>query len=247
MSLELNFIDRLKFHLVHNRKTQLTVGTALFLLNVIWLGPFLNAGKVSPLYYLLFPFVLSLFQFTSTPLLRGLGIYRYYSHFLLGYLPGKSKQELHTGTSFDYFLHLKWSDRGVKSRDYIFGELIQGLLNLIKEVEEGRLPLELNIVATSYFFSNRSLEKLGFRQTSATLFNRLNVLLNFLDIFWMYSFSRNKLVFPNLLKVKKIEILAGELLEEKETLKQIKRRFEQKRNRLDLPLTDNSDEVHGKI
>jgi hypothetical protein len=204
-----------------NKTAQFLVGFFLCLLLLLFWGFLMKMAESSVWYYGLLPLFLSFAQFSLTPMLRSIGIYRYYSDFLLVYNPKKTKYELHAGTSFDYWLHLRWNDKGAKSRNYIFGQMVLGLLNIIKEVEQGILPDKLKIVATSYFFSERSIRRLGFESKKASLFNRINLLVNFLDIFWMYSFSQNKLSMPNLFKANKFEISAHDLVLQKEKLTHI--------------------------
>ena len=72
---------------------------------------------------------------------------------------------------------------------------LEGLLKLIKLIEN-KLLETVNIIGTSYFFSERTLNNLGFQIEKATLFYRINLFINFIDLFWMYSLSKGKVTIP---------------------------------------------------
>ncbi len=176
----------------------------------------IEAGTTSPYYYFLFLFYIPIGQFSSTPIFRLIGIYKYYSPMLIGYMPNKIQIDLHSGSSFDY-LFIMWKYRsGNETRNKLFIYYIEGLLHLITEIESGEIPKSVSIIGTSYFFNERTIKKLGFDEKKPTLFYRLNLLINFIDIFWMYSLSKNKIGFPNLLAAKKLSI-SGEALIAKRT------------------------------
>ena len=83
---------------------------------------------LGPWFILLFPFIISIFQFGSTPFFRLTGIYKYYSPMLLVYNPNPKTYDLHNGTPFDYFFVMKRKDAGAKARYQILAYFVQGLL-----------------------------------------------------------------------------------------------------------------------
>ena len=176
----------------------------------------IEAGAKSPYYYFLFLFYIPILQFSSTPIFRLIGIYKYYSPMLIGYLPNKIQIDLHSGSSFDYLFIMRKYKSGNETRNQLFIYYIEGLLHLIRKIESGEIPKSVSIIGTSYFFNERTIKKLGFDEKKPTLFYRLNLLINFIDIFWMYSLSKNRIGFPNLLAAKKLSI-SGEALIAKRT------------------------------
>ncbi len=177
----------------------------------------IELGADFPLYYLLFPVYLPVGQFCFTPLLRLAGIYKYYSPMLLGYLPNQSQIDLHSGGSFDYlfvFAFGKNDHRPIGRQIMCFH--LEGLLHLIQLVETGGVPGSVVISGTSYFFNERTARKLGFSTEEASLFYRINLYMNAIDLFWMYSVSQGRVALPNLGKAKMLKTTGNDLVRHKE-------------------------------
>lgn len=98
---------------------------------------------------------------------------------------------------------------------------LEGLIRLIRLIEEKNIPASVNIIGTSYFFSERTLSNLGFQTEKATLFYRVNLFINFIDLFWMYSLSKGKLAIPAIWDAKKATITGDALLSQKTKLEGI--------------------------
>jgi len=92
---------------------------------------------------------------------------------------------------------------------------LEGLLNIIALIENKRIPASVNIIGTSYFFKERTLNNLGFQIEEATLFYRLNLFINFIDLFWMYSLSKGKIAIPTVWDAKKATIIGETLMTQK--------------------------------
>jgi hypothetical protein len=137
---------------------------------------------------------------------------------LLGYMANDAKIDLHSGTSFDHLFVLRKYPLGTPLRNRILLFHLEGLLQLIRLIEEKRIPESVNIVGTSYFFNDRTLTKLGFQIEKASLFYRINLFINFIDLFWMYSLSQGKLAIPTLWDAKKASIQGNQLVESKPKL-----------------------------
>jgi hypothetical protein len=95
---------------------------------------------------------------------------------------------------------------------------LEGLLNLIQLIEDKRIPASVNIIGTSYFFNDRTLHNLGFQLEKATLFYRINLFINFIDLLWMYSLSKGKLTVPAVWDAKKATITGDALIVQKSKL-----------------------------
>ncbi len=95
---------------------------------------------------------------------------------------------------------------------------LEGLLKLIQLIEDNRIPVSVNIIGTSYFFNDRTLTNLGFQLEKATLFYRINLFINFIDLLWMYSLSKGKLAIPSVWDAKKASIKGDILLLQKSKL-----------------------------
>jgi hypothetical protein len=174
-----------------------------------------------PLFYLLFFVFIPIAQFSATPIFRLTGVYKYYSPMLLGYMANKQQIDLHSGGSFDYLFVLRKFRKGAEIRNEILKYQLEGLLRIITKIEQGEIPPTVNIVGTSYFFSERTLNKLGFEPKKPSLFYRINLCVNFIDLFWMYSLSRGKLTIPRVWKALKTYASGEDLLSARQKISEL--------------------------
>ncbi len=192
------------------------IQSILFLLLGIFLGIVIIAeGNDQPLFYLLFILYVPSSQFLFTPMYTLTGGYTYYSPMLLGYMANDKQIDLHSGTSFDHLFVLRKVKSGTPLRNRIILYHLEGLLNLIQLIEDKRIPASVNIIGTSYFFNDRTLHNLGFQLEKATLFYRINLFINFIDLLWMYSLSKGKLAVPAVWNAKKASITGDALIVQK--------------------------------
>jgi hypothetical protein len=185
----------------------------------------IEQAYINSAYYLLFFVYLPVGQFSLTPLFKLTGVYRYYSPMLLGYMPNTTLIDLHNGGSFDYLFVMRSQQGGVPFRNRILAYHLEGLLHLIAQIEAKKLPDTVVICGTSYFFSERTMTKLGFRSVQPSAFYRLNLLVNAIDLLWMYSLSQGRLAMPKIWDAKKATIVGGELVLRKELITQLHRKL----------------------
>jgi hypothetical protein len=198
------------------------IESIFFLLIGLILAVFIiEKGYSEPLFYLAFIIYVPISQFLFTPIYKLTGGYTYYSPMLLGYMANEKLIDLHSGTSFDYFFVLRKYQSGTPLRNRIMMYHLEGLLKLIQLIEEKHIPASVNIIGTSYFFSERTLSNLGFQIEKATLFYRVNLFINFIDLFWMYALSKGKLAIPAVWDAKKAKITGDTLLAQKIKLEKL--------------------------
>jgi len=203
-------------------KTSQWIISLAFLLLGLFLAIFIiEQGSENPLIYAAFILYVPISQFLYTPLFKLTGGYTYYSPMLLGYMVNEQQIDLHSGTSFDYLFVFRNQRAGVSLRNKLLMYHCEGLLNIISQIENKRIPESVQIVGTSYFFNERTLQKLGFQIEKASLFYRANLFINFIDLFWMYSLSRGKLSFPALWDAKKAAIKGDKLVAQKKHLEML--------------------------
>ena len=162
-----------------------------------------------------------LLQALSTPLMALMKVYKYYSDLLIVYNPNQNNYNIHGGTGFDYFFFLSRKDFGLTARKKILRSYLEGLYNIILDIEKGVIPDTVRVYGTSYFFSRATAERFGFTVTKPDFFTRFNLFFNFLEFLWMHSFARGRLKIPNVLKVKKAEIEGKDLVEQKDHIKRV--------------------------
>lgn len=195
---------------------QWVVAIILASIGVLVIIAFNKALELHALYILTFFIVIPIFQFCFSPLLTLLGAYNYLSPMLLVFGASDKKYDLHNGTSFDYLSVMRHIPSGRKVQTTILAYFIEGLLAIIQKIEHGDLPPTVNITGTSYFFSERTAEKLGFEITKTNWFLLVNLFFNIIDLCWTYSYSQGKLSFPKIWKAKSIQTTGAELVKRKE-------------------------------
>ena len=175
----------------------------------------IELGYAHPIAYLLIIFYVPIGQFSFTPFFTLLGVYRYYSPMLLGYTPSDAQVDLHSGGSFDYLFVMRKYKSGIEWRNKLLLFQLEGLKKIIQLIEDKVVPESVNLVGTSYFFSNRTVQRIGFELTEPSLFYRINLLINFLDLLWMYSLAQGKWSIPKVWQAKKVQITGQKLVEHK--------------------------------
>ena len=181
----------------------------------------IESGYSQAIFYLLLIIYVPVLQFTFTPFFKLIGVYSYYSPMLIGYMANDQQIDLHSGGSFDYLFVMRKYKAGVQLRNSLLMYHLEGLLNIIELIENKKLPESVNIIGTSYFFNERTLNKLGFEIKKPSLFYRINLFVNIIDLTWMYSLSKGKLSIPKIWNAKKASILGKELIEKKKLIEEI--------------------------
>jgi hypothetical protein len=86
---------------------------------------------------------LRLVRFATTPLLRWLGYYTYYSPMFFT-MPTPTTLEIHLGTSYDFFHHNP-------SPRLMMRYLAEGLVNLCEAIEKGQVDRHWLVKGTVYY------------------------------------------------------------------------------------------------
>ena len=181
----------------------------------------IEKGYSHPILYLLFLIYIPIGQFSATPFFRLANIYKYYSPMLLGYMSNDTQIDLHSGGSFDYLFVMSKYKSGIDFKKKLLIYHLEGLICLIKLIENKKIPTTVNIIGTSYFFNDRTLNKIGFEIEKPSLFYRLNLFVNFIDLLWMYSLSQGKLSVPKIWNAKKAIISGNQLIENKKVIEEL--------------------------
>lgn len=188
----------------------------------------IEKANAQPLFYSLLLFYVPVAQFAFTPLFRLTGVYRYYAPMLLGYMANNRQIDLHSGSSFDYLFVMRRYRAGIETRNRLLMYYLEGLISLVRQIENNDLPDTIKIVGTSYFFKDRTLQKLGFELVDPAFFYRLNLLVNVIDLTWMYSLSQRKFSVPPLWNAKKATVTGLQLLQNKQRIAELYRTLQAK-------------------
>ena len=173
-----------------------------------------------PYSLLLIPIIKPIGHFAIAPLLRLVGWLHYYSPMFI-VIKSNRTLEMHNGTAFDYLLNMRWRQKGVPAKKKIMLYYLNGLMQIIKEIESKKLPHEINVIGVSYFFNQKTATKIGFTIERVGIVRRLLFFVDYVNLFFMYSYSRGRLTFPNVLKVKKVKISGEKLLNSKDIINRL--------------------------
>lgn len=167
---------------------------------------------------LAWPLAVSIWQLAVTPFCRATGIYLYHSPMLKATFRGPKVWEIHGGTLWDWLVLFRFDDRGSGAARKVMRWYLEGLLDIAARVERGEIPGAVEVTGTSWFFREETARRLGFEIRPAGFRLRFNLLLNALDLWLTYSFTRGRLTVPSLLDVKQAVIRGEELVRRKDEL-----------------------------
>ena len=161
-------------------------------------------------------------QFFGAPIAKLSGLHKYLSPMLLVNLPSDKKYEIHNGTTFDYLMVMNNVKSGPEFSKKMLVYYLEGLLKIIEKIETNELSENLLIQGSSYFFSDRTAKKLGFTLSKTNIAIKINMLVNYLDLIWMYSLSQGRLTFPNLINMQTVSVTGKHLVMNKAKLNELR-------------------------
>jgi hypothetical protein len=150
----------------------------------------------------------------TTPLLRGLGVYRYYSPMLFT-VPLPSFTELHLGTSYDFLL------RSESPRSTL-AFLAEGLLGLCGAAERGEIAPHEVIEGTVCFLSEPTLRRFGFQTRFPGPIHFLLVLANYPELSLLQSIAKRCFAPVRLSRVRRVSTTPERLLQQKPILEELR-------------------------
>ena len=134
----------------------------------------------------------------------------------------RSLLDLHNGTSYDYLLKMRKIRPGGVWKRTMLVYYLEALLAIIRQMESGELSPKVAVRGSSYFLSERTATRLGFKTGSTSMAEKVNIVLNYLDLVWMYSLSEGRWVWPNLRNIKTVNIQGHDLILQKAYLSELR-------------------------
>ena len=191
-----------------NKILQWIIALIMFLVMFVLFTIWMKIVVENPLICFSIFIVVPLCQFLSTPFFKLIGLYNYLSPMLLVFGASDKKYDLHNGTSFDYLFVMQKYKPGKEFRGKIWDYYIIGLLKIIEKIENKSLSENVVVRGSSYFFSDRTAKRLGFKLSKTNMFEKC-----------MYSLAPGKIAFPRLNNIKTAEIKGTDLVANKAKLK----------------------------
>jgi len=167
---------------------------------------------------------LRLVRFLTSPFLRWIGYYHYYSPMFFT-MSTWTALEIHLGTSYDFLKQENLCPR------LILRHAAEGFVNLCTAVENGQVDRDQVLKGTLYYFNDSTLHRFGFEFRSPSLIHWLLFLQNYLEACLLKIISKKKIDLIHLGKVRRVRVTAGKLLEHKTKFEIYLRQFEKNKNR----------------
>jgi hypothetical protein len=123
--------------------------------------------------------------------------------------------EIHNGTIFDYLGNMRWEHRGIIATKITMIYYLKGLLTLIEAIENKKISDNIAVTGVSYFFSEKTAKRIGFTIKKAGYIKRFLFVLDYINLFLMLIYSKGRIAFQNINRLKKVEITAGKLVKSK--------------------------------
>ena len=200
---------------------QWIISIILFVLGMGIMAPIM----ARPYGLLLLPIIAPILNLVTVPLMRLIGFYKYLNPYVISTVQTDEKYDLHNVFTFDYLVNFKWADRGKKAQKILLGHYFKALLTIIDRIENQQLSPNVTITGNSYFFSDRTADKLGFTVTKGSWFWIINSSLQFIELTYLYSFSQGKWSMPKFWKVKQAQIVGSDLVLKKELIQGLVKRL----------------------
>jgi len=151
-------------------------------------------------------------RFVTTPLLRRMGIYRYYSPMFLTVPFGVRTLELHLGTAWDFFRR-----RNLNQLELLM-HLGRGLLALLEAVDRGEVRADTRLRGTMCFLSTETMQKIGFQTRPMNVLEGALFLLNYPEICLLQSLVKGRVCLVNLNQVRMFKASVHDLLRTRDRL-----------------------------
>ena len=121
----------------------------------------------------------------------------YYSPLLIAEKIKHNAITLHSGSLFDYYFSLDFTQSAQARKKQVFQAYVDGLLTLINQYEH-QPPDHIQINATSYILNPRTARKLGLQITKTNLIQQFILYFNFINLTCALSLLKGQLTLPKM-------------------------------------------------
>ena len=188
---------------------------------LLYMKHFFDLPFTSPWKYLMMAFFLPVNSFTVMPILTLLKVADFKSELLFVTKDPSKNYDIHFGSFFDSTLSGLFIGKRGGFKDLMMYFLVDGLLQIIKDIEAGKIDREAVIRGSSYFFNEKTAHKFGFESMTNKTSHKYILFLNYLEILLVFSFSKGKFSWPNLGDFKSVKTTGAEMVKNKEYVEKL--------------------------
>jgi hypothetical protein len=106
-------------------------------------------------------------------------------------------------------------------KDLMLFFLVDGMLNIVNEVEAGKIDREAEIRGSSYLFNKKTAQKFDFQAMEMKMSHKYILYLNYLEILLVFSFSKGRFALPNIGDFKSVKTTGIQLMEHKDYVERL--------------------------
>jgi len=175
-------------------------------------------------------FFLPLYSIVFMPLLTLLKVADFKSELLFITKDASKNYDIHFGSLFDCILSGLFRGKRGGFKDLMLYFLVDGMLNIIKDIEAGRINKEVEIRGSSYFFNQKTAKKFGFQSMEMKVSHKYILYLNYLEILLVFSFSKGRFSLPNIGDFNSVKTTGAQLVEHKVYIEKLHKMLKSKVN-----------------
>ena len=150
-----------------------------------------------------------LLRFATTPLLKKIGFYRYYSPMFMTMPWFFNTYDLHLGTSWDFV------NRSEKNPQKVMECIAEGLINIAVEIQEGAIKKNASFKGNTFYFKEETVKRFGFKTRRMNYLEGVLFILNYTELCILNSIAKKKLYFVPFKNVTIVTCTAEDILQNK--------------------------------
>lgn len=179
------------------------------------------------------------YSFAFMPILTLLKVADFKSELLFLTKDKDKNYDIHFGSLFDCLLSGLFTNRKASFKKLMMFNVVVGLRNIIDDIEKGKIDPKAIIKGSSYFFNERNASRFGFSITETKNSHKYILMLNIMEIGFVYSFAQGRFALPNFSDFKSVKTTGAELVKHKDYIQSLVDRLDSKVDRNRRHSTNN--------
>lgn len=130
--------------------------------------------------------IIRLFRFITTPILKFVGFYKYYSPMLMTVPLPFNIYDIHLGTSWDF---LRISETHPRK---MIRFILEGFVNIANDIENGKIKPNKSFRGNTFYLKESTIIRFGFRTRKMNLIETLLFILNYAELCLLNSIYKKR-------------------------------------------------------